>query len=268
MGSLPDDVPLWDWSGILGYLAQSSPNPAFVGQPAYHVVTYGWLVGELILRISGKSVSQLLQQISTELALDGLYIGVPETEMSRVVPILMTEQELRRIQRLALPVGRIAKKALSILGVDVNEIQSSIPKSLLVPEIVNDPRLIAGTMPSFNGVSTARSLAKLYSVLANQGIYQGSPWLSHETVSGFSSVQDKHRDKIVKIKMHWRYGYHQLFSLRHAVAKGFGHFGFGGSGAWAEPDRKLSMGLVVNSQVGSVMGQLLLSINTSSFSVC
>jgi CubicO group peptidase (beta-lactamase class C family) len=254
--SLPDHIPLWDSAGVQEYLAQSTPSQAYVGRPAYHLVSYGWLVGELIFRISGLTVSQLLDQVSTELDLDGLYIGVPEDQMSRVVPIITTQKEVQRVQKLGQPLGRIAKAVLSLLGVDTALIKNSIPKSLLVPGIVNDPRVIAGTMPSFNGVATARSLAKLYSVLANNGINNGRQWMSPETVERFSTAQDSRRDKIVKIKRGWRYGYHQLFSLRHSVNKGFGHFGFGGSGAWAEPERQLSMGLVVNGGVGSMIGQL------------
>jgi CubicO group peptidase (beta-lactamase class C family) len=56
--------------------------------------------------------------------------------------------------------------------------------------------------------------------------------------------------------MRWRLGYHRVAAWRARVPMGFGHSGFGGSGAWADPQRNLSLALTVNSGVGSPFGDL------------
>lgn len=52
----------------------------------------------------------------------------------------------------------------------------------------------------------------------------------------------------------WLVGYHRAFTIPARMPRGFGHYGYGGSGAWADPDRNLSFGLVVNSGAGTPFG--------------
>jgi CubicO group peptidase (beta-lactamase class C family) len=54
--------------------------------------------------------------------------------------------------------------------------------------------------------------------------------------------------------MRWRLGYHRVFAVRARVPGGFGHFGFGRSGAWADPQRQLAVALTVNCGVGTPFG--------------
>jgi CubicO group peptidase (beta-lactamase class C family) len=56
--------------------------------------------------------------------------------------------------------------------------------------------------------------------------------------------------------MRWRLGYHAVATTRGFPRKAFGHFGFGGSGAWADPSRDLSVALIVNSGLGSPFGDM------------
>jgi CubicO group peptidase (beta-lactamase class C family) len=67
------------------------------------------------------------------------------------------------------------------------------------------------------------------------------------------TIQSRKRDKVVFLPMHWRMGYHRAFSLG-ASATAFGHYGFGGSGAFCDPSRGLAVALTLNSGVGSPMG--------------
>jgi len=54
--------------------------------------------------------------------------------------------------------------------------------------------------------------------------------------------------------MHWRLGYHSAFTTRGRIRTGFGHFGYGGSGAWADPERQLSLAMVTNRVGGGPFG--------------
>ena len=56
--------------------------------------------------------------------------------------------------------------------------------------------------------------------------------------------------------MRWRLGYHRAFALGAQAPRGFGHYGFGGSGAFADPKRQLSVALTVNSGIGTPLGDL------------
>ena len=69
-------------------------------------------------------------------------------------------------------------------------------------------------------------------------------------------MQSKKRDKVVFLPMHWRMGYHRAFSLGASAPSAFGHYGFGGSGAFCDPSRRLAVALTVNSGAGSPMGDV------------
>ena len=69
-----------------------------------------------------------------------------------------------------------------------------------------------------------------------------------------SRVQSKKRDEVVFLPMHWRMGYHRAFRLGASAPTAFGHYGFGGSGAFCDPSRRLAVALTVNSGVGSPIG--------------
>jgi CubicO group peptidase (beta-lactamase class C family) len=56
--------------------------------------------------------------------------------------------------------------------------------------------------------------------------------------------------------MRWRLGYHGVFTSQGVPRRAFGHFGFGGSGGWADPSRELAVALIVNSGMGTPFGDL------------
>jgi CubicO group peptidase (beta-lactamase class C family) len=81
--------------------------------------------------------------------------------------------------------------------------------------------------------------------------------LSSRTLARATEPQVEARERVViPIDMRWRLGYHAVFTTRGVPYRGFGHFGFGGSGGWADPSRDLAVAMIVNSGIGTPFGDL------------
>jgi CubicO group peptidase (beta-lactamase class C family) len=118
-------------------------------------------------------------------------------------------------------------------------------------------RTLRASIPAVNGLFTARSLARMYAALANGGSLDGVRVLSRQTLQRATHVQDRPRGRrVIPWDMRWRLGYHGVATTRGIPRRAFGHFGFGGSGAWADPRRNLAVALIVNSGMGSPFGDL------------
>ena len=116
---------------------------------------------------------------------------------------------------------------------------------------------LSKTIPSANGLFTARSLARMYAALANGGEIDGVRLLSRATLARATELQVATAGRsVIPFDMRWRLGYHGVATTRGFLRRAYGHFGFGGSGAWAEPNRRLAVALIVNSGMGTPFGDL------------
>ena len=122
--------------------------------------------------------------------------------------------------------------------------------------LVFEPRILDAPVPAANGLFTARALARMYAALAGGGELQGVRILSEETLARATEVQVRGPDRILMLPMHWRLGYHSAFTTAGRLETGFGHFGYGGSGAWADPKRQLAFAMVNNRLGGGPFGDL------------
>jgi CubicO group peptidase (beta-lactamase class C family) len=132
-----------------------------------------------------------------------------------------------------------------------------IQEALIPPgnaEVLFEPRVLGTPVPAANGLFTARSLARMYAALANGGTLDGVRLLSGGGVRLAGEVQTRDRDRVLVLRPHWRLGYHSAFTTRGRVDSAFGHFGFGGSGAWADPKRELAVAMVNNNLGGGLIG--------------
>ena len=94
----------------------------------------------------------------------------------------------------------------------------------------------------------------MYAALASQGDPGGVGLVRPETRAHFSQVQKRGVGLVVPFPMNWRLGYHRIPVPGREGPRPFGHFGFGGSGAWADPHRDLAVACVLNSGVGTPFG--------------
>ncbi len=99
-----------------------------------------------------------------------------------------------------------------------------------------------------------RALARVYAMLANGGVLDGERFLSESTVASATAVQSTKRDTVIGLPMRWRLGYHFVGTARGILPRAFGHFGYGGSGAWADPERNLAVAMILNRVAGTPLG--------------
>lgn len=247
-----------DWQYMTDRLAAAVPAHRPGALSAYHGLTYGWLVGEVVQRVTGRRVPELVQsEIARPLQLDGLYIGVPEDQMARVAALVSPRERLARVQRLEGPLRRL-QRALSFVNfpIDTGKMAAALAPHGIDAFDWSAPDTLRACIPAANGTFTARSLAKLYAALAAGGEMDGVRLLSEATLRRATEVQSRKIDKVVPFPMHWRLGYHRAATTRGNPARGFGHYGFGGSGAWADPDSQLAVALVLNSGLGTPFGDI------------
>ncbi len=260
---------LLDWKHMADAIACSAPCHEPGRAHGYHGWTYGWLVGEIIERVTGRRFSQLVDsEIARPLGLDGLYVGLPPEQMQRRAQLIQGLPGKRLQTSDVIPTaGRALSRALGMVGVPIDLSQTH---AALVPPGIDgvdfgSEAWAAATIPAANGIFTARSLARLYAMLAGGGEIDGVRLLSRDTVEHATRVQNRGIGRVVPYPMHWRLGYHRVNTLGARVPRGFGHSGFGGSGAWADPDRQLAMAMVLNSGMGTPFGDIrIVRISTTA----
>jgi CubicO group peptidase (beta-lactamase class C family) len=160
---------------------------------------------------------------------------------------------LRPVEVLGGPVGRIP----SLLRLPVNPrrfVNALMPRG--IEDVLWGPEVMDAEIPAANGFFTARSLAKLYGLLAHGGEVGGVRLLSPRTLQQVAVLHSRGPDLVLALPMGWRLGYHSAFTTRGTVPGAFGHFGFGGSGGWADPRRDLALAMVCNRGTGTPIGDL------------
>ncbi|MGB5697708.1 MAG: serine hydrolase domain-containing protein [Polyangiales bacterium] len=242
-----------DWDLIIGRLAKTEPDFHPGTANAYHAMTFGWLVGEIVRRVSGAAFPEFIQtRIVEPLALDGLHIGEADSQMDRLADLVRLPALCRHGAK-PLPSEYRAPPWMPR-----GPLRSLVRRGLTpgnMRELFRHPAFWKACLPSMNGVFTARALAKMYAALSLGGELDGTRLVQPEIVQASSKVQMKRPDKVVLYPLHWRLGYHRADALLMDVPEAFGHFGAGGAGGWANPELKLSLGLVHNGFPLSPLGQ-------------
>ncbi len=245
-----------DWDRMKQIIADAEPAHEPGTAHGYHALTYGWLIGGLIEGITGKSLQRVLQEeLVDPLELDGMFIGMPHNELFRCAKLIHNDG----IMKPPAPktgwqetLSDWLELALKKVGVELAELRAA--GAFNEPFDWNAEATVEAVIPAANGQFTARSLARMYAMIANGGELDGVRLLSEQHVREISRVHSRTRDKVLFIPMHWRMGYHKAFALGRKAPDAFGHYGYGGSGAFCDPSRNLAAALTVNSGVGTPMG--------------
>ena len=242
-----------DWDLIVSRLAKTEPDFHPGTANAYQAVTFGWLVGELIRRVSGLTVSEFIaQRIVKPLNLDGLYIGEADTQMDRIADFV----GLPELQRHgAKPLDTDYRVPFWVRSKQLRDLGRRGLTPRHAKELFSHPSFWKACLPAMNGVATARSLAKMYAPLAMGGEFDGVRLVSEEVIRKASEVQTKRADRVTLYPLHWKLGYHRTDAFLMDVPAAFGHFGLGGAGGWANPEHRLSFAFLHSGFPATIIGQ-------------
>lgn len=253
-----------DWDHMVGALARERPAYVPGTRAGYHALTYGWLVGEIVRRVSGQTLGEAIErEVAGPLGLDGLYLGCPPDQRHRVAPLepigrpAALPSSLRGVEKR---LGEAGGKLLSLVRSPVNTrrlINALVPRGM--EDVLWGPEIMDAEIPAANGFFSARSLAAMYAVYGGGGRLGDRRLLSEETVARVGEVQNDTFDLVLTVPMRWRLGYHRIMTSRGSIGEAFGHFGFGGSGGWADPTRDLAVAMVCNRGTGTPVGDLRLA---------
>jgi len=240
----PED--LLDHLGLEERLAARPADP-LPGHPGYHAFTYGWLMAGLARRVTSLGMAELVRrELADPLGVEGLGIGTPPEGLTRFAPLIGRTPPVRPTPPLVTEWSR--RSMPTLLRVRPTR---RFFEALFMPQFDQllrgpAPAILETEMPSVNGVLSAHGLAALYGVIAAGGRHQGEQLLSPATVAALSEVQTRARDAVIAMRMNWRMGYHRAGAAGYRGDTAFGHYGFGGSGGWADPATGLSFGFVTN----------------------
>jgi CubicO group peptidase (beta-lactamase class C family) len=244
------------WQTMTHALANAVPHQATLGKPAYHAITFGYLVGEIICRITGMTFSDALRNYLADPAeIPDLYIGVPSNQLYRRAEVMaaapIQAQEPGPIKRKVL--GGV-NRTMELAPPYRRFFNALCPKGIRAFDF-NKETTVQASIPAANAFVTARSLAKMYAYLSVGGSLDGVRLVSQAHLDRMGEIQTKALDRILFGPLHWRMGFHRVVcaSIKQTQT-GYGHYGLGGSGGWCDPERGLAMALLVNGGIGTPLG--------------
>ena len=233
----PMDSALWlDWDAICGKLAAMAPLWPPGSASGYHPVTFGYLAGEVFRRVDGRTLgTALAQDVATPLGLD-LWIGLPESEDHRIA-------EVRR------------PPAMPDLGEITEPRRLAFLTKWASPEGRGSPEWRRAEIPSANGFATAAALARLMAAMACDGVVEGHAVLAPGTAAHAARERIVGPDLVLPRTMSWGAGFMRSAGsgLYGPGAQTIGHSGWGGSCAFADPERRLSGAYVMNRQSSALI---------------
>lgn len=213
----------------------------------YHALTYGWLAGELVRRVDGRRIGRYFaEEVAAPLGLE-FWIGLPESEEQRVsrlepAPPPTDPEALAMLMKTMGP-GTAGFKTLTLNGIMTGGGDQGF----------NGRAIHATEMPAANGITTARSLARMYA--ATVGPVDGVRLLDEATVSTASAEAVSGLDASLSLESRFGMGFMLDGELTKMLSpRSFGHAGAGGSLGYADPGSRVGYGYVMNQMQGGVAG--------------
>ena len=236
------------WSVMADALAAQAPWWTPGAAHGYHVNTQGFLLGEVVRRVTGKTIGAYLRdEIARPAGIDFAWGLDAKTEArcADMIPPPSPESDALR-QLLSVDPATLSGPALMRFNAYRN------PVDLSGTGVVNTRAWRVAEVPSTNGHGHARAVAKLYAALAGDGTLHGVQVLSPALIAMASTEQVYGDDMVLGRPTRFGLGF-QLTQPERRLGPGpraFGHFGAGGSLGFADPDARVAFGYAMNQGRG------------------
>ena len=178
---IPQDPPgfdiamMCDWGAVCQAVAGMEPLWEPGSRIHYHALTYGWILGEVVRRVDGRSVQRFLQEeICRPLRITGLYFGVPRGAERHIATLRNAPGLIESVSRMAIPLDHPLRDTAATF---------------------NRPEVRRATIPGAGAILNARSLARHYALLAGGGVLDGVRLLSQERIAIAGAPQPEEPDK-------------------------------------------------------------------------
>ncbi len=226
---MPDSVTpemLCDWDRICAAIADLPPLWEPGTLTGYHSYTMGWILGEVLRRVDGRSIARFVQdEICAPLGLHSLFLGIPDREEPRVA----------FLEDAPLPEGAPVRTELSMRAAPAH-----LPASAV---LFNRPDIRRASFPAAGGIMSARAIARFYASLAT-GV-DGVRLLPPDRVALIAREQTRERDQVIGLNIRKSLGYFLHGENGESISESpdsFGHPGAGGSVGCADPFHGLAIG--------------------------
>ncbi|MFG2970513.1 MULTISPECIES: serine hydrolase domain-containing protein [unclassified Streptomyces] len=207
----------------------------------YHAQTYSWLTGELVRRVTGRSIGAWIADEIAGPAGAGLWLGLPAAEQARVGRVGPVEAP-----QAAGALRTRPKRAVSEAYADPESLTRRAFGAISPLPDENDPGYRAAVLPASNGIATADGLARCYASLIGE-VDGGRRLFTPETVELARTEQSAGPDRVLVVSTRFGLG-HMLHGSASPLLSptAFGHPGRGGALGFADPESGIAFGYVTN----------------------
>ncbi len=253
LGAIADPIKegaFYDWDYMVQALEKQEPWFTPQTEHGYQGLTFGWLVGEVVRRITGKSLGTFFKdEVTDPLGID-FWIGLPKEAKPSIANMIMYPPPG--------PNDPIADFYTAMA--DPNCVQTKLflnAGNYFTPEGFDAPAGYAAEIPAAGGLSNGRGLAGLYAPLANGGSINGKQFVDADSLARMGTTASAGRDNSLLIQTRFSLGYFKACDNRSDGNRAnqssmllgesaFGHPGFGGIVGFADPTERLSFGYTMN----------------------
>jgi CubicO group peptidase (beta-lactamase class C family) len=252
--ALSIEISVFDYNAVVEALVAERPQWPLGQGHGYHPRTYGFLLDELVRRITGGTTlgDYWRFHFAGPLELD-LWIGADDAQAARVAPVFPPRNQPPKgdpfYAALLTPHSLTARAFAS-------------PRGLRRVSTMNDLKARTASFPAFGGIATARSLARFYAMLANRGVLEGRRFFERQMIDAMMTTLTDGHDRVLQTDTAFSAGYmrdpvdgtgHKTRFLFGPSLSAFGHPGAGGSHAFADPEHQLAVAYVMNQMQPGVL---------------
>ena len=236
------------WTPLVEALAAQAPVWEPGTKHGYHAVTYGHLAGELVRRVSGKSLGTFFaDEVAKPLGLD-FWIGLPASEEPRVAPLVPLPPpppEMEAMVAQFMGPDTLMGRALSLEG--------ALAVAGGGDMIFNTQAMHAAEIPAANGITNAVSLSRMYAACVSE--VDGIRLLTPEMVAKVSETQTSGPDQVLMLESTFGLGFMTSGLMTPMMGpSSFGHAGAGGSLGFGDADSGVAFGYVMNQMQMNLAG--------------